>query len=185
MTHQGTRMIPISRRSALRTLLRGALAPVALAAVGCGYTIRPPYNNTIQTVYVPIFRTVSSFRRDINLRLTEEVIKQIELQTPYKVVATPEEADYVLACDIVLDQRNSVIQNPNNLPRQSAHTITVAVWFFPSNHDPDPQRPKEAGDRITEFVNNYSELGETVTAAYDKAVIQLARQIVGKMEVPW
>ena len=64
---------------------------VALLSPGClvtGYSIRPPYNTQIKTVYVPVFKSIT-FRRDVNLMLTELVIKEIERKTPYKVVGSP------------------------------------------------------------------------------------------------
>ena len=56
---------------------------------GCtGYSIRAPYDTRIKTVYVPVFKSIT-FRRDVNLMLTELVIKEIERRTPYKVVGSP------------------------------------------------------------------------------------------------
>lgn len=70
-----------------------ALTVVALCA-GCsnpdptkGYTTISQYRPDIKTVAVPIFRRGTyEYRRDIEFRLTEAVVKQIEAQTPYKVV---------------------------------------------------------------------------------------------------
>ena len=66
--------------------------PLALFAAGCGYSIRPPYDATVRTVYVPIFRNIT-FNRDIHLQVTEAVQKEIPKRTPYKVVGTPDGAD--------------------------------------------------------------------------------------------
>ena len=67
---------------------------MAVLAPGCtytGYSIRAPYDTRVKTVYVPVFKSVT-FRRDINLMLTEMVIKEIERRTPYKVVNDEAEA---------------------------------------------------------------------------------------------
>ena len=53
------------------------------------------YAPDIATVYVPMIES-DSYRRDLGERLTEAVIKEIELKTPYKVVGTPD-ADSILA----------------------------------------------------------------------------------------
>ena len=41
-----------------------------------------------------------SYRRDLGERLTEAVIKEIELKTPYKVVGTPD-ADSILSVQLL------------------------------------------------------------------------------------
>ncbi len=79
-----------------RTLFIRIVLTVAAAAVcaGCdnpdptkGYTTISQYRPDIKTIAVPIFqRGTYEYRRDIEFRLTEAVVKQIEAQTPYKVV---------------------------------------------------------------------------------------------------
>src|SRR5438093_8693841 len=98
-----------------------ALVLVAVGPLGCGYSIRPPYDTSIRTVYVPIFRSFS-FREDMNLKLTECVIKEIERRTPYKVVGSPEGADTTLSGIINYVDKITFVENPNNLPR---HLITI------------------------------------------------------------
>ena len=53
------------------------------------------YAPDVATVYVPMIES-DSYRRDLGERLTEAVIKEIELKTPYKVVGTPD-ADSILS----------------------------------------------------------------------------------------
>ncbi|MCE5278301.1 MAG: LPS assembly lipoprotein LptE [Planctomycetaceae bacterium] len=66
-----------------------ATTVAALIAAGCtntGYTMQDQYRTGIKTVAVPVWsRGKDVYRRDIELRMTEAVIKQIELQTKYKV----------------------------------------------------------------------------------------------------
>ena len=47
------------------------------------------YAPDVQTVYVPMIES-ESFRRDLGERLTEAVVKEIELKSPFKVVGTPD-----------------------------------------------------------------------------------------------
>ena len=53
------------------------------------------YAPDVATVYVPMIES-GSYRRDLGERLTEAVVKEIELKTPYKVVGTPA-ADSILS----------------------------------------------------------------------------------------
>ena len=108
-----TSLKAIRRRELLASIGGLALAGIA----GCGYSVRPPYNNEIRTVYVPIFRSLT-FRRDLNLMLTEAVAKEIEKRTPYKVVGTPDGADSSLTGEVTYADKNLVVENPQNLPRQ-------------------------------------------------------------------
>ena len=75
-----------------RTWLTPVMLLAAVAA-GCNadptrsYTTLSQYPSHFRTVAVPIFRRgAGEFRRDIEIRLTEAVIKRIEAETPYKVV---------------------------------------------------------------------------------------------------
>ena len=91
----------MSRRSTNRPTTRTALAfliALTIAPGGCGYSIRPPFDKSFKTIYVPMFRTLT-FRRDLNLQMTRAIIAEIERRTPYKVVGTPEAADVTLERD--------------------------------------------------------------------------------------
>src|SRR4030042_6722660 len=80
----------------------GVLPVLPAVLWGCaGYQIgnQTLYPGHIRTVYVPMFES-TSFRRNLGERLTEAVMKEIELKTPYKVVGTPD-ADSVLTGRIV------------------------------------------------------------------------------------
>lgn len=169
----------ISRR---RTLFSGLGAAVA-ACTGCGYSIRPPYNQEIHTVYVPIFRSLT-FRRDLNLMLTEAVAKEIERRTPYKVVGTPEGADSTLTGEVVYADKNLVVENPQNLPRQLSADLVVNVRW--TDNRMSSGDPKEVGNvTLRETVTFSPEFGDTAMSAYQKACQKMAEQIGSMMEQPW
>ena len=112
---------------------------------GCGYSVRPPGYPDVQTVYVPIFRSIT-FRRDVQLMLTEAVIKEIEERTPYKVVGSPEEADTILEGTINFADKNIVVENPYNLPRELNAWVQATVRW---THNPplEQERNATAGHR--------------------------------------
>jgi hypothetical protein len=161
---------------------RVALLVAVLAATiaGCGYSVRPPYDDRVKTVYVPVFRSVT-FRRDVNFQLTELVIKEIENRTPFKVVGKPENADTTLEGVVNFTDKNLIVENPFNLPRQLTATMTVAVTWT------DNRTEKKVTDPVivTELYNFFPELGETSSAAFLRVNEKLARQIVGMMEKKW
>jgi Lipopolysaccharide-assembly len=151
---------------------------------GCkitGYSIRPPYDPKVKTVYVSVFKSVT-FRRDINLILTELVIKEIERRTPYKVVGTPEDADTTLEGTINFSDKNVILENPYNLPRQLTTTMVVmATWTDNKAEEKKPPNPAYISDTF----NFYPEIGESAQAAYYRTCEKLATQIVNMMEQPW
>ena len=171
---------PRSRGPRLVLWLLIMAVPPALS--GCGYAIRPPYDAKVRTVYVPIFRSVS-FRRDIQLQLTELVIKEIEKRTPFKVVGTPDEADTILEGTINYADKNTVVENPFNLPRQLNAMINVQVKW--TSNPPTAVQAASPPVIIGETVNFVPEIGETAMTAFYRTCQNLATQVVDMMEDPW
>ena len=161
----------------------GLLAMLALPGCrsGVGYSVRPPYDTNIKTVYVPGFQSIT-FRRDIQLQLTELVIKEIERRTPYKVVGTPEGADSTLAGTLNYAEKNIQVYNPNLFARQLTSTIIVAVTWTDNTLE-EKKAPNPAV--VAETFNFYPEIGEPVEAAFYRTAEKMAIQIVNMMEQTW
>src|SRR5207244_12420818 len=88
------------------------------AAPGCaGYQIgrRSLYRPDIRTVHVPVIQS-DSYRRYLGERLTEAVVKEVELRTPYKVVDS-ELADSVLSVRLVSDTKRVLANSRFSEPR--------------------------------------------------------------------
>ena len=131
-----------------------ALLVLLAGLAGCaGYQIgtRSLYPAHIQTVYVPIFES-SSFRRNLGERLTEAVIKEVELKTPYKVTGSPD-ADSVLAGRIVGEGKRLIVESRNGEPREVQANLQVEVsWNDRRGNvirraDPIPLRRPETHER--------------------------------------
>ena len=170
------------------TRRRFAVVTLALAAVGsgCGYSIRPPYDNTVKTVFVPIFKSVT-FRRDINLMLTQAVILEIERRTPFKVVGREENADTTLFGEVNFADKNTVVENPFNLPRQLTAQMNVMIKWQDNRLTGEEADKKKAEPpaMVAELYYFNPELGETSQLAFQRVCDKLAMQIVGMMEQPW
>lgn len=172
-----------SDRCSRRAWFRATAAIASLVTTGCGYSVRPPYNRTIRTVYVPIFRSLT-FRRDLNLILTEAVAKEIEKRTPYKVVGTPEGADSTLSGEVIFADKNLLVENPQNLPRQLSADLVVNVRW--TDNSQTSASPKDVGSvTMRETVTFSPEFGDTAMMAYQKACQKMAEQIASMMEEPW
>ena len=172
-----------SRRDVLRRLALLALGgPAAGSGIGCGYSVRAPFDKSVQTVYVPMFRSIS-FRREVQLQLHELTIKEIEKRSPYKVVGTPDEADTILEGTVNFADKNIIVESPFNLPRQLTTLVQATVRW---THNPPRESEKNAPPVIIgETVNFVPEIGETSETAFYRTNQNLATQIVDMMEHPW
>ena len=156
---------------------------------GCkltGYSIRAPYDMNVKTVYVPTFQSVT-FRRDLNIMLTELVIKEIGRRTPYQVVGAPgdpkdgTQADSTLNGTISYSEKNIVVESPYNLPRQLTTTMVIAITWTDNKAEPTNTNPAIVADSF----NFTPEIGETAEAAFYKNCEKLATQVVNMMEQAW
>ncbi len=167
-----------------------AIAISWLMLVGCAtYQVGSEslYAPDIATVYVPMIES-DSYRRDLGERLTEAVIKEIELKTPYKVVGTPD-ADSILAVKLLGDSRHLLAENSFDDPRLSESAIYSEVSWL--NRRRLPLAPAQSFALPPELIgmdrmaNLVPEVGQSVATSQQQAIERLAQQIVGTMETPW
>jgi hypothetical protein len=185
-------LIPSERR---RSNLQFAIcnlqfAICLLALAGCaGYQVGAGslYAPDVATVYVPMIDS-DSYRRDLGERLTEAVIKEIELKTPYKVVSTPD-ADSILSARLLTDTRRTIVENAFDDPRLSETELRAEVTWLnrrrlpivPMQSVPVPPNLIE----ISQTTNLIPEAGQSVATSQQQAIERLAQQIVSTMEAPW
>ena len=147
------------------------------------------YAPDIRTVYVPMVES-DSYRRDLGERLTEAIVNEIELKTPYKVVASPA-ADAVLSVHLLGDTRRSLVEDAFDAVRAAENHLRAEVTFV--NHRrmgfaPCPpvviNMPPELNEvGATSLL--VPAVGQTVSSSQQIAIERLAQQIVGSMEEPW
>src|SRR5688572_14469775 len=161
-----------------------------LACTGClGYQVGAGslYAPDVATVYVPMIDS-DSYRRDLGERLTEAVVKEIELKTPYKVVNTPD-ADSILSARLITDTRRTLIENAFDDPRVSETELVAEVTWL--NRRRQPIAPVQALPMPPELVimqqtsTLIPEAGQSVATSQQQAIERLAQQIVSAMETPW
>lgn len=176
-------------------LLIGLLAlPLAGSTAGCGYNQsggsknklehnyrwNSLYREDIQTVAVPIF-TNKSFRRGIEFRLSEAVVKQIEAHAPYKVVPR-ERADTVLEGHVTVAQAGTLVNDfQTGLPREQLMFVQVdLVWKDLRNGRILMQRTGMQSQSVY-----YPTLGEGEYVGSQEVVEKLALDIVQQMQAEW
>jgi hypothetical protein len=140
----------------------------------------------INTVYVPMVES-HSFRPDLGEALTEAIDKEIEQQTPYKVVGTPN-ADSVLTAKLMQDTKRVVDLNKFDEARDTQVNYQVQVTWINRKGDviysgavPLPPEFTNIGASAP-YIPEY---GQSYTTSQYQAMEKLAKQIVGLMERPW
>jgi hypothetical protein len=184
------RVIQPTTRRRLAPAAWAASLPVVLALSGCAaYHVGTEslYPSHIETVYVPVFES-DSFRRDFGERLTEAVIREIELKTPYKVVSSPN-ADSVLTAHILDEGKLVVAEDYYDDPRQVQVNLHVQVdWIDRRGQMLRSSQPIDVPSCDTIVAGSSdltAEMGQTVVTAQQQAIQRTAEQIVSMMETPW
>ena len=161
-----------------------------LTLTGCaGYQVGADslYAPDIATVFVPMIES-DSYRRDLGERLTEAIVKEIELKTPFKVVGTPD-ADSILSARLFDDHRKSLVESPFDDPRVFENELRAEVTWLNRRRQPiaPPQVIPVPADlvAISQTSNLIPEAGQSVATAQQQAIERLAQQIVSTMEEPW
>jgi len=166
------------------------LCALQLALPGCAsYQVgtRSLYAPDVATVYVPMIESLS-YRRDLGERLTEAVIKEIQLKTPFTVVNTPN-ADSILSARILDDSRRTLAENAFDDPRVSETSIDAEVTWINRRRQPivQPQTISVPPELVNVSADStlIPEAGQSVATSQQQAIERLAQQIVSLMEEPW
>lgn len=145
------------------------------------------YPPDIQTVYVPMFES-DSLRRGLSERLTEAVIKEIELKTPYKVVSDPD-ADSILTGRILNDIKRVTVEDPYDQQRANEVTLLAEVNWVDRRGDLIGSRGNvPIPESLVTLVGTgvaVPEFGQSIATAQQQAINRMAEQIVSLMETPW
>lgn len=167
---------------------RGALCCLLVCVSGCGYMIGGPYRRDIDTVHVPIFEN-RSFRRGIEFQLTEAVHKEIQKQTGYRLTKSPS-ADTRLTGRIVRIDKRVLGESNDDSPRDLQFEIALEVTWVDLRHNRkliDRRTIDLQPETITLLTHSSftPETGGSKATARQRAVDNLARQVVQMMQTPW
>jgi hypothetical protein len=175
-------------------LNRFALIFVALATIASGsgcasyqFGNRSLYRPDIRTVHVPMVQSYS-LRRNLGERLTEQICKQIELKTPYKLTDSAS-ADSILTARIVGENKKVLATNGLDEARDVETDFFVQVRWVDRrgdlimNHCDVPVQPLLVN--VSQATNFVQEGGQSLVTAHEEAMHRLADQIVGLLEMPW
>jgi hypothetical protein len=169
-------------------LLAIALAPVLSGCAGWRFGPDTLYRPDIRTVYVPPVEN-ASFRRNLGERLTEALVREIEQNSTYKVVADPN-ADSTLRCAIITESKTVISETRNDDPRDLDVNFFVQVTWTDRRGDLINGLPSNVPlppivVNVSQSANFVPEGGQSLSTAQQEVFERLAQQIVGMMETPW
>ena len=162
---------------------------LSVLLVGCtGYQLgnQNLFRPDIRTVHVPIVQS-ESFRRGLGERLTESMVKEIELRTPYKVVDASQ-ADSIFQARIVDEHKRVIAENQFDEARDIEAQMIVEVSWLDRQGQQLIQRteiPIAEGIYIAQSASFVPEGGQSLITAQQEVMQKLAAQIVAQMELPW
>lgn len=157
---------------------------------GCaGYQIGSAslYNPSVRTIYIPVVRN-ETFRHELGVQLTEALQKEVELRTPYKVVADPS-ADSTLTCRVTSQTKRVIVEAKTDEPRALENMLSVELtWTDRQGNLLMENRFVPLGELAFSFIQGSDfipEAGQSIATSQLRAMEQLAQQIVNQMELRW
>ena len=172
------------------TILTGALLAGALLTGGCsedptqGYTLKSQFPDDVRTVHVPLWhRGREVYRRGLEIRLTEAVIKRLELDTPYKATGKDRAHTELTGTIDSISQRVLSFNPDSGMPREKEITLAVSFAWTDLRTGRDIVRRKnirQAGTYIPP-----APLSEDFFLGSEDVINKLAQRIVEQMAAEW
>jgi hypothetical protein len=152
---------------------------------GCGYMLGAPVAQDIRTIAVPI-ATSDSFRRGVEFQLTEAVHKQIQTTTHLRLVNEPF-ADARLTLHLVEVNKDVLGETAFDDPRelQVSYAVLATLVDLRTGAICQEQVPLPAELTLAGRSEFAPEVGHSLATAQQRALEDLARQVVEKLEVAW
>ena len=149
---------------------------------GCGYAHTDRFPTDVRTVAVPLFEN-QSFYQGVEFDLTEALIKEIELNTPYKVTGG-DRADTIIDGMIVsIDQNRLSRQSIGGVPQELEVRIVVNyLWKYQNTGK--TLRHRDGFTAVGRYIPTRP-IGEPLEVAQHEAVSRLASEIVSAMGSDW
>lgn len=161
-----------------------------LLVTGCAsyqFGSRSLFREDVRTVYVPVARN-ETFRHDLGPRLTEAVIRQIELRTPYKVTGDPA-ADSTLTIQVSRETKQVLTRAGTNEPRALDAVASAVISWTDRYGNPILQNQQvieaSLATELTQGSRFVPEAGQSMETALQATIDDLADQIVSQMELRW
>ncbi len=159
-----------------------AIALLVGTLAGCGYESHELFPQDVHTIAVPIFQN-RTFYRGVEFDLTEALVKQIELRTPYKVT-DPGRADTIIQGAVVrVDQRRLSRRAQGGVPQELEVEITVD-FEWRNQTTSEVLRQRRGYTAVGRYVPT-DPVAEPFEVAQHAAAQRLAEDIVSILAADW
>ncbi|MBL4700925.1 MAG: LptE family protein, partial [Phycisphaeraceae bacterium] len=148
---------------------------VTLVLSGCGYTQLDLFSKEYQSVAVPIFQN-KTFYRGVEFDLTEALIKEIELRSPYKVTLSGS-AQTILEGQIVSISQNRLSRTQEGGLVQEIELQMVVNFLWKQQVDGKVLRRRDGIIAIGRYVAA-TPISEPFETGQHVAVQEMAKRIV-------
>jgi len=180
--------IPASQKRRSRGLAAGAWLALGISVlisqtIGCSkYHLGNQYlyRSDIRSVHVMMFES-DSFRRFLGQRLTEAVIKEVELSTPL-TITDPQIADSFIRGRIIRDTKTVVGENGDDEPRALLVGWLAEIDWVDRAGVPLMERQLV---RIRQDAVLIPEGGQSMATTQQKIIEMMARDVVSQMQTGW
>ena len=163
--------------------VRAALSVVMIGVlVGCGYSNAQLFPDDVHTVAVKILNN-KTFYRGVEFDLTEAIVKQIQLEAPYKVVAS-DRAETLIEGTIVSIQQNQLSRRRRGGVPQELEMQIVVDFRWKDLRTGELLRERKGFSRIGRYIPT-APVRESLEVAQHEAVGRLAQGVVSVMQADW
>jgi hypothetical protein len=176
---------PTSKGSGLFVAFAILFGPLGCASYQYGSSAL--YPSGIRTVHIPMVRN-ETFRFGLGPQLTEALVREVERQTPYEVVCSPN-ADSVLSCTVVGQTKVVLTETNSDDPRALDTAISVSASWTSRDGQRLMQNSLASLDvdsiGFSQSARFVPEAGQSIDTANQVAIDRLAQRIVSQMESRW
>ena len=155
-----------------------AILAALVVLSGCGYTTAGLHRTDVQTVAIPTFQS-QEFRRGLEQELTRELVRMIELRTPYKVTSQ-ERADTIIEGQVIDLAEQVLAEDEDDMVTEGLVTLRVSFRWKDLRTG---QIIREGRPHQTWHFAGSED--QTLRSAQTTAIRKLAERIVEEMEAPW
>ena len=150
-----------------------------------GYTMASHHRKGVRTVYVPIWhRAKGVYRRDIEIRFTEALVKRIEAETPYKVVGK-QRADTELSGTLVVEVVQQVLSyDPRSGLAREIQMRLIVDFAWTDLRTGKPILEEKNFSAASEYIPP-DPFSEDFFQGSEHAINKLTERIVGRMTERW
>ena len=147
-----------------------------------GYSTETIYPTTVGSVAIPIFEN-PTFHRGLEFDLTDAIIKEVQLHTPYKIT-TQAKSDSILSGKIRHVELRQLSKSPlTGLTEEAIVRMTIDFeWRDLRTNKILIERRSFSGHGL--FVPS-APTGEPIEIGQLNAIQQLARDVVSEMQAEW